>query len=190
MRSLRSATGVAEALAVDDAADNKVEDEVADAVKDEDEDEVDDAVEDEADDEEDNEVDDEEEDEVDELVGTALAVVVDTIVVTVVEVAAVIVWLTVMVEATVTWLAAIEQAAEMTVTGYLVKTEGVERSRLAGASVTLASASAVMDSRGRYQVWLLLESKTAGTAFVEFVVKPGKSSDSSRLCIAGAVMVA
>lgn len=182
MRSLRSVTGVAEALVVDDAADDKVDDEVDDAV----EDEADDGDED----KEDNEVDDKEEDEVDELVGMALAVAVDTIVVTVVEVAAVIVWLIVMVEATVTWLAAIEQAAEMTVTGYLVKTAGVERSRLAGASVALASASAVMDSRGRYQVWLLLESKTAGTAFVEFVVKPGKSSDSSRLCIAGAVMVA
>lgn len=176
MRSLRSVTGVAEALVVDDAADDKVDDEVDDAVKDEgdedeDEDEVDDAIEDEADDEEedeeDNKVDHKEEDEVDELVGMALAVAVDTIVVTVVE-----------------------QAAEMTVTGYLVKAAGVERSRLAGASVALASASAVMDSRGRYQVWLLLESKTAGTAFVEFVVKPGKSSDSSRLCIAGAVMVA
>jgi hypothetical protein len=110
-----------------------------------------------------------------ELVDVRLAVTTVTRVVTVVEVARVVVWLTVTVEATVFWLTCMAQAEEMTVAGYLVRTEGVEISRFSGAVVELAAVSSEsMDATGRYQVTFLLESYTAGTALVELVVRPGK----------------
>jgi hypothetical protein len=96
---------------------------------------------------------------IDELVDVRLAVTTVMRVVMVVEVARVVVWLTVTVEATVFWLTCIAQAEEMTVAGYLVKTAGVEISRFSGAAVEFASVSSEsMDSMGRYQVTFLLES--------------------------------